>query len=476
MEAPQESMLELDIDRPPPAQAKQGPAETSPFARAVRAIGAAPTRQALEAVVAQLRALPEDLKARLRPVLRAREATLRAMNQAKAEPAPAIAPTLPSKPAPTSLAGLQGAVNLMGAIDRAARPALESPIVHIPTGPSVFDLPRAQRVRQPIAVIPPVEPARTEITAANLVAGASAEATGVFVGWAGSNEVAIAAIRQALADAGAVVDWAPAPRSAHFHAAEALKALTTQGRVVRAERGGARQLPSLYTGLPRRYLACWTVLLPGHSAVGDKAGTTVMRVQLGTGGDLEIEALPGHEADKTYVLADFDRRVATEALPAGDVTKWLRDLLIRRCCAVRVGGMWYVPARWKVRAERICTEMARVFGADWVLPALPVATSQQLRAGLTRGFKGDVTLLLVELQEERERARANKRADIGGKGAANYLNRLRELNDRAKEYRALLGAECVADVATAIRDAIAVLEPLCDDTAQRFAAMDMGAP
>ena len=345
-------------------------------------------------------------------------------------------------------------------------------ITHTPTGPSVFDLPKAQRTRSPIPVIPAEPVRRVELKAGNLVAGANDAADGVFLSWSGLGELKISAIEDALTAARAPLSWAPARKSRHFHAAEALKPMSVNGLVVRAERGGAKTLRSLTTGTQRRYSASWSVLLPAHSAVGTEAGKTIARFQLAASGELESTCEPGYEKHCTGVTEDFERRAANEILPAGDVTKWLRGLLVHELGAVRVGGNFYVRADHKDIAERICFALAQGWGVDWMLPALPVATSKQLQAGLVRGFVAEVQELLHEVDKASEQARKEKKLTITPGAAASFLAKLRETNERAKTYAEVLGPDSVASVSRAVKSAIAVLEPLCDSTAERFAALE----
>ena len=61
-----------------------------------------------------------------------------------------------------------------------------------PAGPSIFDLPKAQR-RASVHAPAPVRVTRKELTAGNLIAGASEDATGVFLSWAGYGEMHISA-------------------------------------------------------------------------------------------------------------------------------------------------------------------------------------------------------------------------------------------------------------------------------------------
>lgn len=362
-----------------------------------------------------------------------------------------------------------------------ARPIDPNPTVHVPTGPSVFDRPRGQRQAIPVITeqAQTTTQVRTQVRRREIVAGAQAEGSGVFLGWRGQGDITVAGLRRAMERAGEVKDWAPAPKSAHYHASAAFAPLNQGGLVVRSERG-TRNRTSLYTGLQRRYVAAWTVLKPDHSDVGEKAGVTVIRAQLGTDGLLEIEAESGYEHLKERVQADFQRRVDEEIIPAGEVTYWLQLLLTGRFGAQRVGGMYYVPHKYAARAERVCDELAKGspegfggWGVDWCLPAIPVATTDQLRSGLTRGFRDEVSRLLADLERDRERARGDKRKDIGAAGACSYMQKLRTVNERAREYAAMLGDDAVAALRKAIADAQAVLEPLCDDTAQRFAALEL---
>lgn len=511
------------------------------------------TLDQLEQVVAVLRAMPEDVKVRLRPLVKARQDLIKSRTVVDAsaaevvptlptpEPAPAtpaspmIAPGGETFPAPVqasfadiatesstnaavassgSLAdgtmrgvGFSTPEGYIQALERGTTPATRASylgilqerygrifepaeammrfpvlarsalpvgpgIVHTPAGPSVFDLPRSQRQAIPTLRTVVADPKRRELTAGNLVAGASEEATGVFLSWTGLGELKIGYIEDCLTAAHVPTGWAPARKSRHFHAAEAIRPMNNDGLVVRAERGGARMLPSLTTGIQRRYAAAWTVMRPAHGEVGTKAGETVARFQLTTTGELESSCEADFDKWCARIGLDFERRVADEILPAGDVTKWLRAFLYEHCGAVRVGGNYYVRSQHAGMAERVCNALARGWGMDWMLPALPVATSAQLRAGLVRGFVREVNDLLEAVTKARNEAVKAKKADVSPAAAASFLLTLRETNDRAKTYREVLGTDSVAEVSVAITGAIAVLEPLCDSTAERFAALE----
>jgi hypothetical protein len=309
---------------------------------------------------------------------------------------------------------------------------------------------------------------RQLVTRRSVVIGAKTEGSGVLLGWSGFGEHTRTGILAALAQAGHPAHWAPSPHSAHAHASEALRALSAGGRVVRAERGVRRG----GAGTLRTYVARWTVGDPAHGLVGESMGPVALTAALTINGALDLD---GDVELATIVRVEFNRRCNAEVFPAGDVTTWLRSVLIARFYAVRLGGAWYVPHECAPGAEALCQALAsNGWGNDWILPALPVATTDQLRAGLTRGLISEAETVLTEFEAQRTSARRDRAGgDIGPRAAATLLARLRDVHDRARDYAGMLGAAYVAPIRARLVAALATIEAQCDDTAQRFAMMDL---
>lgn len=319
------------------------------------------------------------------------------------------------------------------------------------------------------------DPSRAEVRAAitgrEIVVGAQEAGSGVLLGWAGLGEHTLPGIRAALTRAGLPETWAPNSRSAHAHAAAALTTLTTSGRILRSERGRRARSTTWIDGTPRSHVARWTVGNPTHGSVGDAMGIVALSAGLTSDGQLD---LTGDTDLVNHVRAEFNRRVDSEVYPAGEVTYWLRAVLVTRFAAVRLGANWYVPARHATPAERLCEELARGWGADWILPALPVATTNQLRAGLVRGLASDADAVLAEFEMQRASARADRPGgDIGPRAAATLLGKVKDIYQRSASYREMLGSEYVAGIRTKLEEVIGQIEPLCDASVSRFAMLDL---
>lgn len=306
---------------------------------------------------------------------------------------------------------------------------------------------------------------RAALTDGQLVAGARAEQQGALVGWTGRNELSRAMISAARAAAGAPAEWDPKPKSAHAHAGAAVGKLSRGGLVPRVAR-------DVTAADKRRGVASrWIVSRPNTAGqVGDTAGRIAMTAELMQSGALVLDGDPVLCAD---VRGDYDRLCAGELYAAADVTAWLAGVLRNRLGAVRLAQAWYVRHGNVALAAALCEAVSEVWGTDWLLPALPVATSAQLRAGLARGLTTEARDVLDDLARQRKAATEAKRADIGPAAAATLLARLTTVAERATQYAVILGAEHLGDIRKVLRAAIDTVEPLADGTSQRGAMLEL---
>lgn len=301
--------------------------------------------------------------------------------------------------------------------------------------------------------------ARGALRTGDLIAGAVATGHGVLVSWSGKGELTRAQIVSLVAAAGCPADWAPAARTAHAQAGAALDTLNGRGYVVRAARSGGK------TAAERGYKARWTVGAITHGGVvGGQLGTTVLVATLSLDGRLELD---GDATLAAEVRVEFDRRTGGEVVGSADVTAWLRSVLVGHLGAVRLGGSYYVPRASVDQAVALCQEVATVWGCDWMLPALPIATSDQLRAGLANGLAAEAQDVLDELEAQRAAATKDGKSEIGSRAAATLLAKLIKVQDRAAGYAALLGEKETARVRGAIGKAVETIRPLVSDTTQR---------
>lgn len=340
-------------------------------------------------------------------------------------------------------------------------------IKHVPTGPSVFDLPREQRQFKVGAPSETVQEVTRKLDRTDLIAGAVAEGHGVLVCWSGAqrrgamharSQITRGKIVAALESIGRA-DLAPNAKSAHAQAGRAVQALSARGYDVKA--ATRESCPELQPGQCR-----WTIGKVNHAgAVGTEYGTIALTVTLTDG----VLAFDGDETVAAIVLSDFNARTAGDVYQGADVTLWLGSILRRKHAAVEYGMGWYVPAGQRVAATALCAALAETgFGTSWVggngRPALPIATCDELRDGILRGLTEEVETLLDRLATEREAARETRKAgDIGERRAATFLSELREITKRIAAYGEMMGAARVAAARDQVRAAIVELEGVLGD-------------
>jgi hypothetical protein len=344
-------------------------------------------------------------------------------------------------------------------------------IKHVPTGPSIFDLPREQR--RALVTAPPahtVERINVHMPTSTLVAGAVAEGHHAIVAWEGSTGTTRGQLVAELEAIG-LGSWAPKAPNARAQAGSAIARLGSQGLHVRSLRkgDGAAELSSGEH--------VWTVGTVNHTGlVGEEYGKVRVRFKLSGA----VLSFVGDETIGAPVVADFAARMASEVFKSSDLTSWLGRKIRWDLDGVRFGAMgWLVPARHVEQATKLCKAVQSAgFGTGWV-QGLPVATSDQLRDGIVRGLIDEVTELLNKLSEERENAAVAAEAsdkrylaagnfdgdrkrvamgDIGAKRAATYLKDLRAIGARVVAYGEVLGEQRVDQAQRWIRDAITKLE------------------
>jgi hypothetical protein len=358
------------------------------------------------------------------------------------------------------------ALNLPGPMALPVLP-ISPGIVHVPTGPSIFDQPRAQRafVVGPSAAEQEA-PARISITSTELIAGALAEGHHAIVAWEGTSGMTRGALVEALTAIGRA-DWAPKAPNARAQAGSAINALASGGLLVRALRKGSSE-NDLVVGEH-----VWTCGRVNHTgSVGSNYGEVTVKFKL-SGSTLTFEGPPNVGAS---VVAAFEARMAAEQYKSSDVTSWLSRTMRWQLDGVRFGALgWIVPARHVAAAKQLTEAVAAAgFGTGWV-HGLPVATSDQLRDGIVRGLVDEVMAVVNQIAEERANAQAayedrvathkattqdlqTGRGDIGPTRAASHLKDLRAIGGRVVAYGQVLGEARVDRAQRHIRGAIASLE------------------
>jgi hypothetical protein len=279
--------------------------------------------------------------------------------------------------------------------------------------------------------------------AANVVAGAKVDAAGIFTGFGGLNPLTRAELAAAVADAGCRAEIMPAAKSAHAQAGRAVAALNAMGYVVRAARVPKHD-PKDQT-IVRSWRAKWTVSAASAAAnVGEAFGHVLLVATLTTDDRLVLE---GREDLTARVRTDFETACAGEIYAAADVSAWLCGVLVSEYRAARVGGNWYVRARYAVEAERLCTSLSKKWGRDWLLPAIPMATTEQLCAGLVANFIREANAVGDAYDTECSKL-ATEKKQMGSKRAATLLGEVRSLAERATSFASMFGESHLAELRT----------------------------
>lgn len=357
------------------------------------------------------------------------------------------------------------ALNLTGPMQPSVLPVGPG-IVHTSTGPSVFDGPR------PFVVGPKATEdtsERVEFRAGELIAGAVAGGQHALFAWVGTSGITRGKIVAALESIGRL-DWAPEVPNARAQAAAAVEVLSRRGFDVTKN-------PCTVAGEHH-----WVVGQVNHQgAVGDNYGAIKLTIKL-TGDVLTFDA-GGDNASAEIgasVVAVYNARLATEQYKSCHLTKWLVDTLRVTLRAVKLGAMgWLVPHKHVAAAQSLCVAVQKAgFGKGWHLPALPVATCDELRDGIVRGLAEEVSDVLDSLAKDRANAAASKlehpdrSGDVGNGRIATYLKELRTISARTIAYGQILGEKRVLAVRETIRKAIVELEAIHGDdysgTAERF--------
>lgn len=306
-----------------------------------------------------------------------------------------------------------------------------------------------------------------------VVAGARTQASGIFLGFGGQGSMTRAELAAVLAAAQMPAEWLPAAKSAHAQAGRIVGELSRHGYIVRAARTPVKNGKPMKTD-ERGWVARWNVgqAILG-SNVGGAYGTTLLVVSLLPGGELKIE---GREDLALSVRAGFDAACSGEVYAAADVTSWLQATLIGRFRACAVGGNWYVRRRFAADAERLCTELAKHWGRNWLLPAIPMATTEELCVGLVKNFAGEVDAVLKtyrdELAEAKKEARDAGKPDrdvlLGTRRAKTLLAEIRTLAERAVGFGAMFGDRHMIELREKLAAAHAEIAESVDEISQRF--------
>lgn len=303
------------------------------------------------------------------------------------------------------------------------------------------------------------------------IAGGAAEGHGVIGGFRGLGKLSQPQRVQALTDAGCPSDWARSRKSEVGYAGEVLARLNQLGYIAR--RAGRSNWASGIAGKTREYRARWYVgrSLAATAEVGDSMGPVVVTAELRDGSP-ELH-LTGDEHLCARIRADYDANLGAELYTAGEITQWIGGLLINKCGACRFGVGYYIPSQGKELAARIVNAIASRWGSNWINPLLPVATTEELKLGIARGFQSEISRVARSLQTARETARKDDKPEISVSTAARLLKDLADVDSRADAYRVLCGDSALTVAATELARLHTELSLLSGDTATRFAMLEL---
>lgn len=301
-----------------------------------------------------------------------------------------------------------------------------------------------------------------------VVAGQAAEGAGGLTCWEGMGPLGRPAIIEALAEAGLPADWAPVAATAKAHAGDAIRRLNSRGFIVRAARRSDVQTAS---GVRPMWDARWIVARSAAAAgeVGGSAGKITVAIELRG----EMISFEGDSNLSAEVEGIFHALRSEEVYQAGDVTAWIGRVLRARMGATKLGLGYYIPAGSRPTANALIAAMATRWGRSWLCPALPVATTDELRTSLARGMEDDVRAIAQSIANATAAARDAKRADMTPGKAAAFIRSLGEIQDRLGAYRALCGDRAIAPAQRLIVELLNDLGRLADDTAIRGSLLEL---
>lgn len=367
-------------------------------------------------------------------------------------------------------------------------PLSQNPTVTIPTGPSIFDQPRAQRVFRPgTTTATAAKVTRPLVTAGDLIMGSIAAGAGASVSWSRArNAVALPATQ--LIAALATIDRqtiAPKIKSSKAQFGAVMGSLNSRGLVARA----ATRMDAAKRGMdwPTNVAARWIVGTMDTTANLESLGEKHLIADLCTDNTIQFH---GGETLAAKVRDAFNARTTENTYSSTDLVQWLESVLRREHHGITWGGMIYIPGG-EVAAVKLLVKTIRDMLGRAVAVAC-VTTEEDLIAGLGEGLLDEVVavehgwnLALTDAQE-RARAKATEakhsaalidlaaaRATVTPARATTLMRDLSEVVERVSGYETMLGARAVAKAKALIAVLEGKLRPLLDETSSRAAMLEM---
>jgi hypothetical protein len=362
------------------------------------------------------------------------------------------------------------------------------PIVHEPTGPSIFDRPRSERTFRVGTQTESASDVRKLISERDFIAGAVAEGSMLQVSWIGGGTTTLGKVRDVLIAINREDD-APSAPSAVAHAGRAVESL-------RNREWDTARLPT--NGLPEGIKARWLVgrKLTGQAVrAGDAYGEATLIISLKDDDTLSFD---GDITLSNAVRSHYATATAKETLKSEDLTAWLGRTLKRTHGAVKRGPVWYVPGGQAEAARKLSEAIAPLWGDH---ERIPVTTGADLCKSLTRGLTDEVAAVAKSLAADRDMAReratvkarkdaaalhgateesinaavelAGRRAEVSATVASRLLRSLVSVAARVNGYEVVLGEDATRNAKAMIADLRSQLDKLSDDGSARAAMLEL---
>lgn len=290
--------------------------------------------------------------------------------------------------------------------------------------------------------------------APTFVAGDGADGNGVFTGWSGLGDMTRADLIRYANLCELPIAWLPEPKDPSAQLSRAIRSIVGSAYTAQciAKRGGWILTSKQPEGeeLPK----------PGETYGQVVLVATLKREKI-EGQDqplVTLEIDTSNEALGAQLRTAYDDAIGTERYAATDVTQWLTRVFRDELDAVRYGGIWYVPRRYRTIAETIVAVFSPVWGRNWMSPPVPVATGAQLAVGFALALQAEVDDVCAEFAKMREVARANGKPDIGHRGAESVMVRLRRVGERIAGYEDCLTEQQASECRSRLHDAMVDLD------------------
>ncbi len=311
--------------------------------------------------------------------------------------------------------------------------------------------------KEPESVISEIESVKCASINQHLIAGAVAEGNGIIFAWRGSGELTLGQIEDLCAKHN-LSHLVPESKSTHALAA----------RAIRSAIGSGYALKALSKPKGAAYAARWAwSTVDGHADLNlnDNSGQVAGIAQLNLDNTLVCEGV-----HSTKIGEEYNRLKNGEVFSAIDITNWIAGF-VRSANGIKLGTAHYLPSNVVSTYEHFIVDLSNNWGDDWLLPT-PIATTEQLRIGLSKGLFAEYNDLLSELQSADKAAKERKAVGLGVRAATSFVRKFTELQERAKGFAVLIGAERVNVVVQACAEQVNTLSNLAGDTATRGALLE----